>query len=82
MFDDFDLSGVDFDSVEDPEVVLKKRQEENIEFWHLLQVERGKIKEIHAYSELAGGVKEIGDGDSILVSAKNWVKVAGNCREN
>lgn len=70
MFDDFDLSGVDFDSVEDPEVVLKKRQEENIEFWHLLQVERGKIKEIHAYSELAGGVKEIGDGDSILVSAK------------
>lgn len=70
MFDDFDLSGVDFDSVEDPEVVLKKRQEENIEFWHLLQVERGKIKEIHAYSELAGGVKEIGDGDSIFVSAK------------
>lgn len=70
MFDDFDLSGVDFDSVEDPEIVLKKRQEENIEFWHLLQVERGKIKEIHAYSELAGGVKEIGDGDSIFVSAK------------
>ncbi|MCD5364068.1 hypothetical protein [Chromobacterium aquaticum] len=70
MFDDFDLSGVDFDSVEDPEIVLKKRQEENIEFWHLLQVERGKIKEIHAYGELAGGVKEIGDGDSIFVSAK------------